>query len=140
MKKTEIIATKEADDNHVVHTLKGGPDHAYRRKPCGTCPWRVDAVGEFPAEAFRHSTITAYDMGQSEFACHSSGIEKPATCAGYLLNGSAHNLLTRVKDSQGKYDWDSITDGGVELFSNYRAMAIANGVGPDEECLKRCRD
>lgn len=26
------------------------------------CPWRVDATGEFPADAFRHSAETAYDM------------------------------------------------------------------------------
>lgn len=31
----------------------------------------------------------------------------------------------------GKYKGD-VSDGGVELHPNYRAMAVANGVDPDD--------
>ncbi|WP_455289311.1 DUF6283 family protein [Cupriavidus necator] len=54
-----------------MRTVEGGKG-GYRRKPCGKCPWRVDATGELPAEAFRHSAETAYDMATHTFACHSS--------------------------------------------------------------------
>lgn len=138
-KKPTVIAARRAGEDHAVLSLKGGK-MAYRRKPCETCPWRLDAVGEFPAEAFRHSASTAYDMSQTEFGCHASGAAKPATCAGYLLRGAKHNMAARIKEIQGVFDWSKITDAGHELFESYRAMAIANGVGANEECLRLCRD
>lgn len=137
-KQTRITDVRTAGDDHQVLTIAGG-EHGYRRKPCPTCPWRVDAVGEFPAEAFRHSANTAYDMSGKEFACHASGSEKPATCAGYLLRGSRHNMTTRMKAIGGKYDFSSISDGGVELFDNYREMAEANGVPSNDPALRACR-
>ena len=33
-----------------------------------------------------------------------------------------------------------LVDGGHELHENYRAMAIANGVAPDDPVLGACRD
>lgn len=138
MKKAKISQVRAAGDNHQVVTLSGGGS-TYRRKPCPTCPWRVDAVGEFPAEAFRHSANTAYDMAGHEFACHSSGKERPSICAGFLLNGAQHNLATRMKAANGKYDFSSISDDGLELFESYRDMAVANGVSPRDPVLKPCR-
>ena len=35
---------------------------------------------------------------------------------------------------------DDVSDDGVELHKNYRAMAIANGVDPEDPDLKSCRD
>ncbi|MDL5034348.1 DUF6283 family protein [Pelomonas sp. APW6] len=116
----------------------GGPG-TYRRRPCGDCPWRKDAVGEFPAEAFRHSAATAYDMSDRTFACHQSGQAKPAICAGFLLRGSAHNLAVRLGYMQGRFN-GGVSDGGCDLHENYRAMAVANGVDPDDPVLTLCRD
>jgi len=138
MRKPTITAIRPAGHNHQVVTVEGGSG-AYRRKPCDTCPWRVDAVGEFPAEAFRHSANTAYDMGTHTFACHSSGAEKPAMCAGFLLNGSLHNMAVRLKLMGGKIDLDQVSDGGIELFESYREMAEANGVDADDPILHECR-
>lgn len=137
---SRITNTKKAGKNHQVITVVSDTPHGYRRKPCPTCPWRVDAVGEFPAEAFRHSASTAYDMANNEFACHQSGKDRPATCAGYLLNGGRHNITTRIKAMSGKIDFNSISDGGVKLFRNYREMAVANGVSPKDPVLAQCRD
>lgn len=136
----KISGIRPAGDNHQVVTVTSTSPHGYRRKPCSTCPWRVDAVGEFPAEAFRHSANTAYDMSGQEFACHQSGSEKPATCAGYLLRGARHNLAMRLKAAAGKIDFESVSDDGVELFGSYREMAEANGVEADDPVLARCRD
>lgn len=136
--KPKVVATRAAGDLHQVVTVVGGRG-SYRKKPCKTCPWKTNMVGEFPAEAFRHSANTAYDMADHMFACHESGSEKPAVCAGFLLRGADHNLTVRLARMQGRIKND-VVDGGEDLFENYRAMAVANGVGETEEILAPCRD
>ena len=140
MNKTRIIRTRAAGPDHQVVTLEGGPSGSYRREPCATCPWRVDAVGEFPAEAFRHSAATAYDLADRTFACHSSGTRRPTICGGFLLRGATHNLCVRLKIMKGEIDIRNVNDGGVKLHASYRAMAIANGVDPCDPVLEPCRD
>lgn len=138
--KAEIVLTRPAGDNHQVVRIVGGQG-SYRKKPCATCPWRRDAeIGAFPAEAYRHSAHTAYDMAKEAFSCHESGATKPAACAGFLLRGSVHNLGVRMKLHMGTLDMSKVSDDGLELYDSYREMAIANGVDPDEEVLKPCRD
>ncbi|MBN3815877.1 hypothetical protein G3N57_04310 [Paraburkholderia sp. Se-20369] len=137
-KRAEITQVRAAGPDHQVVTVEGGKG-TYRREPCPKCPWRVDAVGEFPAEAFRHSASTAYDMAQNTFACHDSGARKPALCAGFLLRGSHHNMSVRLKMIQGER-FDDVDDGGNELHANYRTMAVANGVPQDDPVLAACRD
>lgn len=124
-------------EDHQVATVTGGSG-AYRRTPCKHCPWRKDAAGEFPAEAFRHSANTAYDMAVKKFGCHESGQKNPATCAGFLLRGADHNLSVRLMQ-MGANALD-VHDGGHELHENYRQMAIANGVDETDPVLKPCRD
>jgi hypothetical protein len=135
--KAKITAVHPADDNHRVLTVEGGGGN-YRRKPCSDCPWRTDAVGEFPAQAFRQSANTAYDQAMSSFGCHQSGADKPATCAGFLLKGADHNLSVRFRRLEGDTFAD-VTDNGAELFEDYTAMAVANGVAEDDLVLKPCR-
>lgn len=136
--RTHVVNVRPAGEDHQVVTVVGGKG-TYRREPCADCPWRVDAVGAFPAEAFRHSANTAYDMAEHTFACHSSGTSRPAICAGFLLRGADHNLAVRLKRMEGVIR-DDVQDGGHELFENYRAMAVANGVGAEETMLQPCRD
>jgi hypothetical protein len=65
----------------------------------------------------------------------------PQTCAGFLLSpGALHNLIVRLRFSEGRLDLDKIKSAGLELFKTYRAMAVANGVAPDDPVLKPCRD
>lgn len=137
-KKDPVVTwVRPAGDGHQVVRVVGGKG-SYRKKPCSDCPWRKDAVGEFPAEAFRHSAHTAYDMAEETFACHQSGVKKPATCAGFLLRGAHHNLSVRLGYMTGKFKGD-VTHNGVELHESYRAMAVANGVDPNDPVLTRCR-
>ena len=139
---TNIEHVTPVDDEHeVVSVSSCGEDRArYRREPCKDCPWRRDAVGEFPAEAFRISAKTAYDMAESTFGCHASGRNKPAICAGFLLKGSNHNLRVRMALMTGRIELDQIGDGGHALFDSYREMAEANGVPADDPVLSHCRD
>ena len=133
----KVVRTRPADDNHQVVTLEGGAG-GYCRKPCADCPWRVDATGVFPAEAFRLSAPTAYDMAQTRFACHQAGADHPRTCAGFLLRGADHNLSVRLARMQGQV-YEDVSDGGHQLHAGYREMAIANGVAPDDPVLLPCR-
>ncbi len=117
-----------------VVSLEGGGS-GFRRHPCASCPWRRDAeVGVFPPEVFRHSAQTTYDLATTKFACHTDGREKPTTCAGFLLRGASDNLSVRM--SQADYSGVHTT---VDLYDNYRDMAIANGVDPDDPALRPCR-
>lgn len=136
-KTPAIIKRTSAGDDHQVLSLTGG-EGKYRRAPCSDCPWRVDATGQFPAEAFIASVGTSYDMSTSTFSCHESGKDKPATCAGFLLR-SHHNLSIRMKQLRGVIDLSVVHDGGHALHEDYRAMATANGVNPKHPALKSCR-
>lgn len=138
-KRAKVEAIHPAGPDHRVLTLAGGPAGLYRREPCADCPWRVDATGVFPADAFLRSAGTAHDMSMHKFACHASGTEKPATCAGFLLRGSAHNLAVRLARMRGEIGND-VTDGGHALHACYRVMAVANGCDPAARELGPCRD
>lgn len=135
-----VLAIHPAGPEHRVVTVKG-PAGRYCRRPCAECPWRVDAtVGEFPPQAFRRSAITAYDLAQYVFGCHMGGTAVPVTCAGFLLRGATHNLAVRLAVLSGRLRYDDLDDGGHALHASYRAMAIANGVAPDDPALAPCRD
>ena len=126
---------RPAGPDHQVVTVTG-PSRGYRKIPCGGCPWRQDNDKTFPAEAFLHSANTAYDMATHEFACHESGVKGAHTCAGFILQGSDHNLSARLKRIQGSYQ---DVNSPVPLHDSYRAMAIANGVPESHEALQACR-
>lgn len=135
----KVLQVRPAGDNHQVIQVSSR-DGGYCKKPCANCPWRKDAVGEFPAEAFKHSAYTAYDMATSTFACHTAGKDNPKMCAGFILHGSMHNLTFRLKLRKTRSMFRDVSDGGHELFTSYREMAIANGVDPDDPVLAPCRD
>lgn len=137
-KTVRTVAYHPAGEHHQVVSIVGGPG-GHRRTPCPGCPWRTETVGLFPAEAFRHSANTAEDMSQHMFACHEQGTKKPATCAGFLLRGADHNLAVRLKVVRNEWDWSDVSAGGADLHESYRAMAIANGVPPDDPALAKVR-
>lgn len=134
---SRITLTKLADENHAVHTIEGGR-RSHRRRPCGGCPWLVQNIGGFPAEAFRLSANTAYDASLHQFACHESGLDKPATCAGFLLRNAYNNIGTRLAAMRDEIDFSTLEDPGDALFASYREMAVANGVFPDDPVLAPC--
>lgn len=138
-KKPQVTKVRRADENHQVTTVESGGT-AYRRTPCDECPWRRDSpVGAFPAEAYRISAPTAYDMARNTFACHMSGVKTPAICAGFLLRGADDNMAVRIAVMNRTIDFRKISDGGCDLYESYREMAEANGVDPDDPVLAPCR-
>ncbi len=133
----KVKKVRRAGPDHQVVTVIGGK-FTCRPEPCGGCPWKVKNAGNFPAEAFKHSASTSYDMALSMFSCHESGSGKPATCAGFVMNGAANNLAVRMKYANGELAPEDVTDGGEELFESYREMAVANGVDPNDPTLVKC--
>jgi hypothetical protein len=139
----KITRRRMAGRKHAVITVVSKADgrRSHRVKPCAQCPWRRDQAGSFPAEAFRLSAPTAYDAAMSNFGCHMSPASAPLTCAGFLLSaGALHNLLVRIGLATGRIDRAKLDRDGLALFKSYRAMAIANGVAPDDPVLALCRD
>lgn len=135
----KIVGRRQADKDHEVVSLEGGEFH-YRRFPCQECPWKKSSPkGAFPAEAYRHSARTAYDMAQTTFACHMAGVGVPTVCAGFLLRGAMHNMSVRIHVMKKLYDPKLVWDGGYELYEDYRAMAVANGVKKNDPSLRDCR-
>jgi Family of unknown function (DUF6283) len=103
------------------------------------------AVGKFPPEAFRLSARNGarfdpanVDEAFHMFGCHSSGTEKGATCAGYILRGS-DGIGWRIGVATGEFVPSMVSDGGVALFESYYEMAVANGVATDDPALDGCR-
>lgn len=137
--RSTVTSVRPAGEHDQVVTVEGGSGD-YRRRPCGGCPWRVDQTGSFPAEAFRISAPTAYDLSARTFACHEAGTERPKICAGFLLRGAVHNMAIRMRVALGLVDLDAVNDGGHVLHSSYRAMAEANGVPAGDPALTPCRD
>ena len=138
--KTRVTRTRLAGDHHAVNTLLSSQSLGYRREVCDECPFRLDAkIGEFPAEAYRYSAHTAYDAAMETFACHMSGKDYPKTCAGFLLTQGIHNIGVRLSLSKGAIDLNELRTT-EPLYENYRQMAIANGVSPDDPVLQNCRD
>ena len=137
-KTTTIMQIRPAGIDHQVVTVQGGGS-TYRRTPCADCPWKIEATGVFPAEAFKLSAHTAYDMSGEIFGCHQSGSTHPATCAGFLLRGGDHNLAVRLGFMSGKYQ-DDVSDAGHALHDDYSSMAEANGVDPADPVLTPCRE
>jgi Family of unknown function (DUF6283) len=138
--ESRVVATRLADECNQVVTVQGGR-WSFRPAPCVECPWRRSNDGSFPAEAFRLSASTSYDMAWSMFACHMfachmAGAERPATCAGFLLStGAEHNLALRLKLARSQFRPDQVSAADADLDPDYRAMAVANGVDPDDPAI-----
>lgn len=109
-------------------------DLKHCKRTCPECPWRTDVpTGRFPPERYRALAETAYDLSMRVFACHKSPEGGEFACAGALLRQD-HNLRFRFS----RIDRDTITADGP-LYDDYRAMAEANGVDPDDPVLEGCR-
>lgn len=136
-KTAKIVRTKIADKLHVVHTVEGTT--GYCLSPCSECPWRISNTGSFPAEAFRISANTAEDQSFSQFGCHMAGVDKGMICAGFLHKGADNNIGTRLAMMAGAYNPTHLRGHRIKLHASYRAMAIANGVTPDDPAITNCR-
>lgn len=142
-KVTKTQVHDMGDGRHQVATItseSNGAPLAHRKIPCEQCPWRKDSpIGAFPANAYRHSANTAYDLSMHQFSCHMSGWEKPTTCAGFLNSGADNNLSVRLAIAEGRFRYEDMPVSPYPLYESYREMAEANGVPADDPALDGCR-
>lgn len=108
----------------------------YMKRPCGECPWRVDALpGRFPAcryDALRDTSGSAgheAHFGAPIFACHKSTEGTDRACAGWLAVVGYEHLGMRFAAMTGRLPPDIFITGEdwPELFGSYEEMAQANG-------------
>lgn len=78
-------------------------------------------------------------MARTVFACHMSAEEKLMMCAGFLARGAGHNLTVRLAYARGDLQFLDRAEG-VELYSSYRAVAVANGLDADDPTLAPSRE
>ena len=108
-------------------------------RPCAECPWRIDvAPGRFEPERYQALAATAEDLSVRIFSCHKSAEGADVVCAGFLERGAMHNLAIRLAYVSNEIELLD-RSGGLDLHEDYRAMAIANGVDPDDPALGPCR-
>jgi hypothetical protein len=81
---------------------------------------------------------TAADMDRKLFQCHRTDAGRPLVCAGFLERGADHNMTVRLSYVRGDLD-PRDRSGSLPLYADYREMAIANGVDPDDPALASCR-
>lgn len=111
-----------------------------RKKPCENCPWRKDvAPGEFDQDRYRELARCGEDMSLVLFTCHKSTEIDPVVCAGFLERGATHNLSVRLALMANRLQ-PMDRSGGHDLYPNYRAMAVAQGIHADDPAMARCRD
>jgi hypothetical protein len=112
----------------------------YARRTCAECPWKRDTpLGKFPPERYQALAGTACDMAMRVFACHMTKDGREHACAGFLIQQGGHNMSVRLALIDDHLKLDEIQSDGP-LYENYREMAIANGVDPDDPCLEDVRD
>lgn len=117
-------------------------------RPCSNCPWRLDAPpGEFPACRYESLTATAGRPGKEVgfsapiFACHRSRDGEEFACAGWLATVGYDHLGMRLAVAMGRLEPAAFEPGPdwPPLYATYADLAVANGVDPDDEVLRRCR-
>lgn len=114
-------------------------DFPAARTPCTECPWRKDVTpGKFPPSRYQALAGTAYDMAVRVFACHKSPEGQEFACAGFLERGADHNMSIRMAYAGARLEFLD-RSGGRDLHDDYRTMAVANGVDPDDPALGPCR-
>jgi hypothetical protein len=99
------------------------------RKPCKTCPWRLDqdatAIPGFSlelAEGLRRTTES--ELGAPQFACHQSTPDQEVVCAGWLARHGWDSIAVRLGLMNGKYHAEQLEPGEdwPELEPNFDAV------------------
>lgn len=111
----------------------------HARRPCGECPWRLDAQpGKFPAERYAALRATSRrpdahggtdaPLGSPFFACHMSGEGKDQACAGWLAVEGWGHIGVRLAVLRGAIDEAALApgEGWPALHSSYADLAAAN--------------
>jgi hypothetical protein len=111
------------------------------RKPCPTCPWRVDqdasVIPNFSLDLAEGLVSTTGDeLGAPQFACHQSQDGKEVVCAGWLARYGWDNIGVRLGLMSGKYtpemlepgpDWPETHETFDDVIEKLRRTAPPGG-------------
>lgn len=111
------------------------------RKPCPTCPWRVDqdasVIPGFSLDlAERLEATTRQDFGAPVFACHQSHEGKEVHCAGWLARYGHQSIAVRMSVIAGRIpvealdvgdDWPELHETFDEVIEKLRAREVPGG-------------
>lgn len=102
------------------------------RRPCQSCPWRVDSSGAdvIPnfsldlAEGLVNTSGSPGDdrpVGSPMFACHQSRPDEEIVCAGWLKSVGVYHLGVRVAPMAGHFDPETVRpdDSWPELHESF---------------------
>lgn len=86
------------------------------RKPCPSCPWRVDqdatAIPGFELElAERLEATCDHEFGTPVFACHQSREGDEIPCAGWLAVYGDRSITVRLMVMSGRVPAEALTPG-----------------------------
>ena len=107
------------------------------RKPCPSCPWRVDQdaddIPNFSLDlAERLERTTHQEFGAPIFACHQSREGEEFPCAGWLAVYGADNIAVRMMLIDGRIsrealcpgdDWPEMHVSFAEMIEKLRVSA-----------------
>lgn len=107
------------------------------RKPCPSCPWRVDQTAEdipnFSLELAENLERTCHqDFGAPIFACHQSREGEEFACAGWLAVYGYDSIAVRMMVIAGRIpaealqpgeDWPELEPSFEDVIEKLRATA-----------------
>lgn len=100
------------------------------RRPCSSCPWRVDAPRGFwdPAH-FADIWKNCQDDGVIPMGCHKSTGNKRIPCQGWVRVMGFDSIGVRILAMIGEITLAEVKDRkGPELFPDFAAMLRANKI------------
>lgn len=104
------------------------------RRPCKTCPWRVDSEGGSAIPGFDiqkarelESTVGEGDAFRPIMACHRSRDGGDHVCIGYVVVEGYSNLAVRMAAITGRLPLGEIVDAceDLELHQSFDEMLDA---------------
>jgi hypothetical protein len=108
------------------------------RRPCASCPWRVDAPRSYwdPLH-FANIWRACQDDGIATMLCHKSKEGHAAVpCQGWIRVVGLDAIGVRLLVMRGRTTLEEIADrDGLELFSTFRVMLLANKIRPPKRSL-----
>lgn len=93
-----------------------------KRRPCSTCPWRKDVPPHgFPGGSICSSLerMASGEFGTTAMQCHSTPDGECAqVCVGFAVRVGFNSVGLRLAAMLGRYDPDTVTSEGVELWAS----------------------
>ena len=99
-----------------------------RHRPCGNCPWRVDAPRKYwDPSHFAAIAQHCRGDGMGLMDCHKSTPDTRTICAGWAAVEGHAALGLRIAPILGQYDPSGLDTSGLALYPSFDAMLAANG-------------